>query len=193
AVSGDGTTKLTSTGLMVGTPLYMSPEQFVAARPVDGRADQYSLACVLYEMLIGEPPFSGPNPLVVLARHTQDPVPSLRTVRPTIPDALEQVIFRALSKVPADRFDTMGEFADAMAEATEAPIVYGTADYASPVTSARALMQTGDVENRTTLPARRTTRAPVVPIQPPLPPASAPTSIIVTPRRSVMRRRTVAI
>ena len=126
AMSADSAARLTSTGVVIGTPTYMSPEQWGGLRPVDGRADQYSLACVLYEMLIGEPPFNGPNPMVVFVRHAQDAVPSLRAVRPTIPEALEQVVFRALAKVPADRFDTMGDFADAIAAATEAPIVYGS-------------------------------------------------------------------
>jgi serine/threonine protein kinase/TolB-like protein len=128
AMTSDSGTRLTRTGLMVGTPMYMSPEQWAGEHAVDGRSDQYSLACVLYEMLIGEPPFGGATPMVVLARHTQEPVPSLRLVRPTIPDMLEQVIYRALAKVPADRFATMGEVADALAIATEGPIDYGGND-----------------------------------------------------------------
>ncbi len=131
AMSGDAAARLTATGLMVGTPTYMSPEQW-GGENIDGRSDQYSLACVLYEMLIGEPPFSGPNPMVVFARHTSEMVPSLRIVRSTVPDALEQAIFRALSKMAADRFDTMADFSDAIGEAIERPIVYGTGDQRVP-------------------------------------------------------------
>jgi serine/threonine protein kinase/TolB-like protein len=121
AMSGDSDSRLTATGLMVGTPTYMSPEQWSGDQHVDGRSDQYSLACVLYEMLIGEPPFNGATPMIVLARHTREMVPSLRIVRPNVPDALEQVIFAAMSKMPADRYATMGEFADALAAAVEGP------------------------------------------------------------------------
>ncbi|MBA3557413.1 MAG: protein kinase [Gemmatimonadaceae bacterium] len=135
AMSGDASKRLTSTGLLVGTPTYMSPEQWGGGYPVDGRSDQYSLGCVLYEMLIGDPPFTGSSPMAVLARHTCDAVPSLRVVRSTIPEALEQVIFRALAKVPADRFDSMGDFADALATATEAPINYSTLDQSGPMAS----------------------------------------------------------
>src|SRR5688572_24466679 len=117
ALSGDGDTRLTSTGLMVGTPAYMSPERWTGNTPGDGRSDQYALACVLYEMLIGEPPFNGPTPMVVLARHSMEMVPSLRIARPNVPDALEQVIWKAMAKVPADRFETMADFADAVTEA----------------------------------------------------------------------------
>jgi TolB-like protein len=108
-----GGTRLTSTGLMVGTPTYMSPEQF-SNEEIDGRSDQYSLACVLYEMLVGEPPFSGSSPMVVFARHASETVPSLRIVRSTIPEALEEVIFRAMSKVPADRYESIAAFSDAI-------------------------------------------------------------------------------
>jgi serine/threonine protein kinase/TolB-like protein len=121
AMTGDSDSRLTATGLMVGTPTYMSPEQWSGDHHVDGRSDQYSLACVLYEMLIGEPPFNGATPMIVLARHTREMVPSLRIVRPNVPDALEQVIFAAMSKMPADRYATMGEFADALAAAVEGP------------------------------------------------------------------------
>jgi eukaryotic-like serine/threonine-protein kinase len=129
AMSGDGAARLTSTGLMIGTPTYMSPEQWGGDDHVDGRSDQYSLACVLYEMLIGEPPFSGATPMVVLARHTREMVPSLRLARPTVPEGLEQAVFRAMSKVPADRFDSMADFADALTASMEGGISYGTSDH----------------------------------------------------------------
>jgi serine/threonine-protein kinase len=100
--------------VMAGTPAYMSPEQASGAADVDGRSDVYSLACVLYEMLVGEPPFSGPTPEAIMARHTLDSVPPPHIVRQTIPEDLEEVIFYALNKAPADRFRTAGEFAEAL-------------------------------------------------------------------------------
>jgi eukaryotic-like serine/threonine-protein kinase len=114
AVDAAGGERLTETGLALGTPAYMSPEQSTGQREVDGRSDMYSLACVLYEMLAGEPPFTGPTAQVILARHSLDPVPSLRTARRTVPPGMEQAIVRALAKVPADRYSTAAEFADAL-------------------------------------------------------------------------------
>jgi len=106
--------RLTETGITLGTPSYMSPEQASGDAAVDGRADIYSLGCVLYEMLGGEPPFTGSTAQAVLARHMLDTVPPLRTVRATVPAALEQVVNRALAKVPADRFTGAHQFADAL-------------------------------------------------------------------------------
>jgi serine/threonine-protein kinase len=105
---------LTSAGLVVGTPAYMSPEQAGGESNLDGRSDQYSLACVLYEMLGGSPPFTGPSAQAVLARHRLDPPPPLHSIRPTIPVSVEQAVLRALSKLPADRFATAEQFADAL-------------------------------------------------------------------------------
>ena len=103
---------LTQTGTVVGTPAYMSPEQATGSDQVDGRSDQYSLACVLYEMLVGEPPFTGATPQAVMARHSLDAVSRPSIVRATIPDAVEHAILRALNKVPADRFPTTALFAE---------------------------------------------------------------------------------
>jgi serine/threonine-protein kinase len=114
AVDAAGGERLTETGLALGTPAYMSPEQATGQREMDGRSDIYSLACVLYEMLAGAPPFTGPTAQVILARHSLDPVPSLRTARRTVPPGMEQAIVRALAKVPADRYLTAAEFADAL-------------------------------------------------------------------------------
>jgi len=110
AVNAD---QLTLSGMVVGTPQYMSPEQ-AAGAGVDGRSDQYSLACTLYEMLIGQPPFTGPSPHAVMARHSLEPVPSLRVVRQTVPQAVEGAIMQALAKLPADRFASMQRFLDAL-------------------------------------------------------------------------------
>ena len=105
---------LTLSGMVVGTPQYMSPEQAGGAA-VDGRSDQYSLACTLYELLIGQPPFTGPSPHAVIARHSLEPVPSLRVVRQTVPQAVEGAIMRAMAKLPADRFASIQQFLDALA------------------------------------------------------------------------------
>jgi eukaryotic-like serine/threonine-protein kinase len=111
--------KLTATGLSLGTPNYMSPEQ-AGGGQVDARADQYALACVLYEMLTGHPPFQGSSWQEVLGRHALDAVPPVRSARPTVPPAMDRAISRALSKVPADRFADMAEFAAALPTAEEA-------------------------------------------------------------------------
>jgi serine/threonine-protein kinase len=94
----------------------MSPEQATASPQVDGRADIYALGCVLYEMLVGQPPFSGPTAQTVMARHTADPAPPLHTVR-DVPQALETVVLRALAKAPAERWQTGGAFAERLEEA----------------------------------------------------------------------------
>jgi eukaryotic-like serine/threonine-protein kinase len=117
AITVAGGVRLTGTGIAVGTPAYMSPEQATAATRVDGRSDVYSLGCVLYEMVAGEPPFTGPSAQAVVARKLIDPVPSLRTVRESVPEALERVILKALARIAADRFATAGQFADALEEA----------------------------------------------------------------------------
>ena len=113
AVSG-GAGRLTDPGLAVGTPAYMSPEQAAGVEEVDGRSDQYSLACLLYEMLVGHPPFTGPTPQAVLARQVSDTPPSLRTVRPTVSLHLEEVVGKALAKVPADRYGGVSQFVAAI-------------------------------------------------------------------------------
>ena len=99
--------------MSVGTPTHMSPEQASGSR-VDGRSDQYSLACVLYEMLAGEPPYSGSTIQALIAKHIAAPVPSVRTVRPDVPGDLDATISRALSKSPAARFDSIHAFALAL-------------------------------------------------------------------------------
>jgi serine/threonine-protein kinase len=106
--------QLTQTGMVVGTPAYMSPEQGAAGSDIDGRSDQYSLACVLYEMLVGQPPFTGPNSQAIIARHSFDSVSPPSIVRHTVPGTVERAILCALAKVPADRYPTMALFAEAL-------------------------------------------------------------------------------
>ena len=118
AVTAAGSERLTETGLALGTPAYMSPEQAAGEQGLDGRSDVYSLACVLYEMLAGEPPFAGPSAQAVIARHTLDPVPPLRTVRKAVPPHVEAAVKKALEKLAVDRFRTAAEFAEALIAGT---------------------------------------------------------------------------
>ncbi len=121
AITAAGKQRVTESGIAVGTPAYMSPEQAGADPQLDGRSDIYSLACVVYEMLGGEPPFTGPSAQAILARKTMDPVPPLRTLRDTVPEPVEQAITTALAKVPADRFSTAWQFAEALAPSPTPP------------------------------------------------------------------------
>jgi len=102
-------------GIAMGTPIYMSPEQGAATGELDGRSDIYSLACVLYEMLAGHPPFTGGNAQEILARHAIDPVTPLRQLRPEVPKGVDAAIQVALAKRPSERFATVAEFAAALA------------------------------------------------------------------------------
>jgi serine/threonine-protein kinase len=119
----DGATALTEIGMSVGTPAYMSPEQALGAERVDGRADVYALGCVLFEMLAGRPPFTGPNAQAVVARQVTAPVPSIRTTADRVPAWLDQVIQRALAKQPDERFATSGEMARALVPAGRTELV----------------------------------------------------------------------
>jgi serine/threonine-protein kinase len=113
AVSEAGREKLTQTGMAVGTPHYMSPEQ-ASGGEVDARSDVYSLGCVLYELLVGQPPFDGPTAMAILARHSLEGVPSMRVVRRTVPEELEEAVDQALEKAPADRFQSAAQFSEAL-------------------------------------------------------------------------------
>lgn len=114
AVIQSGGESLTETGLAVGTPAYMSPEQGAGDRDVDGRSDLYSLACVLYEMLGGEPPHTGPTPQAIMVRKLSDEVRSLRPIRSGVTSELEAAINRALARTPADRYATCEDFISAI-------------------------------------------------------------------------------
>src|SRR5688572_9623812 len=111
AVSNAGGTRITQTGLSLGTPHYMSPEQATGDKVIDARTDVYSLAGMAYEMLVGEPPYSGPSTQAVIARLLTETPRRVRSLRGTVPEAADAAIARALEKLPADRFATAGEFA----------------------------------------------------------------------------------
>jgi serine/threonine-protein kinase len=117
AMEAAGAERLTSTGLALGTPEYMSPEQWDPKARLDGRSDVYSLGCVLYEMLVGEPPFTGPNIQAVMARTQMEKVRSIRITRPTVSSSIDAVVSKALEKTPADRFATPAAFAKALSAA----------------------------------------------------------------------------
>src|SRR3954469_607911 len=114
SAAGGDNVYITDRGFAVGTPAYMSPEQASAERDLDGRSDLYSLACVLYEMLAGQPPFAGSSARATMARHAIETPVSIRSLRPTIPLSVELALHRALAKSPAERFATMAEFCDAL-------------------------------------------------------------------------------
>jgi len=147
-----GNDALTQTGMAMGTPAYMSPEQ-AAGSAVDGRSDIYSLGCVLYEMLAGEAPYTGPTPQAIVAKRFVDPIPSVRRVRPTVPEAADVALQRALARVPADRFASAYELAQALQQIVTTPVA--TMATPTPSTPASAPVQT--------TPGQATATAPPVP------------------------------
>jgi tetratricopeptide (TPR) repeat protein/tRNA A-37 threonylcarbamoyl transferase component Bud32 len=114
AISTSATTSFTQTGIVVGTPAYMSPEQAVGDREIDGRSDVYALGCVLYEMLAGEPPFRGPTSQAVISRRFIEPPMPVRRVRDTVPESIERSLATALALEPADRFPSAEQFGRAL-------------------------------------------------------------------------------
>jgi serine/threonine protein kinase len=121
AITAAGTARLTETGLAIGTAAYMSPEQATADRRIDRRSDIYSLGCVLYEMLAGEPPYTGASRQAIIAKRLSEPLPRLSVVREAVPSAIEQVLVTALAKAPADRFATAEAFSVALQRAAMLP------------------------------------------------------------------------
>lgn len=103
AIERAGAERISSSGLLIGTPEYMSPEQARGLAELDHRSDLYALGCVVYEMLSGEQPFTGPTVQAVIARQIADRPPSIRLVRPQVPEGMEAAVFRALSKEPGER------------------------------------------------------------------------------------------
>ncbi len=110
--------RLTGTGIMLGTPAYMSPEQAAGERTLDPRSDVYSLGCVLYELLAGEPPYTGVTAQVMIAKRFTDPIPRVRRLRATVSPAVEQAIMKALATTPADRFPSAAAFIEALTAPT---------------------------------------------------------------------------
>ena len=115
ALETSASDRLTETGLALGTPAYMSPEQSLGDATVDGRSDLYSLGCVLYELLTGEPPYTGPTAQAIVAKRLTDPIPSARRLRESVSPALDLVLQRLLAKSPADRYGSAAELAAALA------------------------------------------------------------------------------
>jgi TolB-like protein/tetratricopeptide (TPR) repeat protein len=131
ALSLVDTSPLTVTGTAVGTLAYMSPEQ-ACGHEVDASTDTYALGCVVYEMLVGEPPYTGPTPGAALARKLVEPVPSLRVVRGVVPLAVERAVLRALARTPADRFASPLDFAKALQSPVAPPGDIGPTEHRTP-------------------------------------------------------------
>ena len=126
AVQTAGGQRMTQTGLSLGTPQYMSPEQAMGERTIDARSDIYALGAITYEMLAGDAPFTGSSVQAIVARVLTEKPPSMITVRDTVPRAVERAVLTALAKLPADRFATAGEFALALTERGDGPSVDDT-------------------------------------------------------------------
>lgn len=149
----EGDASLTRTGMSIGTPGYMSPEQAAGERTLDARTDVYALACVLYEMLAGEAPFTGPNAQAVIARTLTDTPRRIRTERPGVPEALDDLLAAALAKVPADRPASADAFGNALAAV---PLTTGVVPAATPENAAPTAARAA------TPPARRRTNLAAV-------------------------------
>ena len=133
----EGGTRMTETGMSLGTPHYMSPEQAMGERVITGKADIYAMGCVLYEMLVGEPPFTGGSAQAVFARVLTDEPRSLTVQRKTIPPHVEAAVLTALEKLSADRFASAREFAETL----------GKADFVAPTTRARRSVRSEGARN----------------------------------------------
>jgi serine/threonine-protein kinase len=121
AIDQAGGEKLTGTAVVLGTPAYMSPEQAAGSNELDGRSDLYSLGCVLYEMLAGQPPFTGPTIESLVRQHLAAEPQNITNIRPSVPSVVAVALMRSLAKASADRFATTAEFAAALAAATHLP------------------------------------------------------------------------
>ncbi len=144
AVSHAGGERITETGLSLGTPHYMSPEQAAGTHTVDARADQYALGAIAYELLMGEPPHTGATTPIIVARLMTEVPRAIRAARPAVPAGVEAAILRALEKAPADRFATCGAFAEALAkgasEADTAPVARGHEPRVLPTPASKRLV-----------------------------------------------------
>jgi serine/threonine-protein kinase len=135
AVSSAGGTRMTETGMSLGTPHYMSPEQAMGERELTARSDVYALGCVTYEMLVGEPPFTGPTAQAIVAKMMTEEPRSLTIQRSTVPALVDDAVLTALAKLPADRFASAAEFGSALK---------GETSPGRPITRARLLTQLDD-------------------------------------------------
>jgi serine/threonine-protein kinase len=122
ALSAAGGTRLTDTGLSIGTPQYMSPEQAMGDRALDARSDVYSLSVVLYEMLVGDPPYTGSTAQAILAKVLTDKAPPVTAARDTVPHHVAAVVQKGLERLPADRFASAAQFAEALADPSKVPV-----------------------------------------------------------------------
>src|SRR5687768_5777861 len=138
----DGGTRMTETGMSLGTPHYMAPEQAMGDREISPRVDVYALGCVLYEMLTGDPPFTGSTAQAIVARVVTESPRSMVTQRRTIPAHVEGAVFTALEKLPADRFASAGEFAAALGDPTFAARSTTASALAAPRPDRRARLAT---------------------------------------------------
>jgi len=146
AVSNAGGARITQSGLSLGTPQYMSPEQAAGDRDVDGRSDIYSLACVLYEMLTGDPPHTGSTVQAVIAKVLVEKPRSARSQRERIPEHVDAAIERALAKIPADRWATADEFSQALTDASMTSAARAiSASRTAPMSSAQRARAAGTI------------------------------------------------
>ncbi len=145
ALGSPSENRLTQAGLALGTPAYMAPEQATGERGVDARTDQYSLAIVCYEMLVGRPPFEGSTGAAVIARRFTSPIPVVRALRPEVPEPAERALQRAMALDPADRFGSVAEFVRAL----------GAAAASTPVTGVPAIPESVVSPPPASVPARR--------------------------------------
>ena len=189
AVSAAGTARMTQTGLSLGTPHYMSPEQAVGERQIDHRTDIYALGAVLYEMLTGEPPFTGATVQAIIAKvMSERPVPP-STVRDTVPAYVEAAVLTALAKLPADRFASANEFSTALAagfsqrtlspSAPSVPFAPWRQWLAPGIAAASLLLAAGAWMSRGRLSSDRP--APVMRFEIPLPDTLRPQKVVLTP------------
>jgi serine/threonine-protein kinase len=118
---------VTSRGHVIGTPTYMSPEQVEGSENIDGRSDIYNLGCVLFEMLVGQPPFRGSTVTAVIANRLSSPAPSPRTYRDLVPEAVDAAVKKAMASLPADRYSTAAQFAEALGTSATTAIAVGAA------------------------------------------------------------------
>ncbi|MGH2811209.1 MAG: PASTA domain-containing protein, partial [Actinomycetota bacterium] len=157
-----GQATITATGAVMGTYLYLSPEQ-IEGNPANPQSDLYSLGCVLYELLTGQPPFEAETPLSVAMAHVRKPVPDPREINPEVPDEIGAVVSRAMAKNPGERFSSAREMAVALREATGAvatgPVVLDNDTPADPITE-QATAVFGRAEETRHLPATSRRAAP---------------------------------